>query len=65
LRGRTVSEELLKIPHFGPSLIHWLQLLGSQQHSQNGDLSTSVSTWGPENSLAEVNLESAGGDKRL
>jgi hypothetical protein len=32
LRGHTVSEKLLKIPLFGPPLIHQLQLLGSQQH---------------------------------
>jgi hypothetical protein len=36
LRGRTVSEKLLKIPLFGPSLIHQLRLLGSQQHPQSG-----------------------------
>jgi len=60
LRSRTVSENLLKIPLFGPSLIHQLRLLGSQQHPQIGVLLTSVSTWGIENSLAEINLESTG-----
>jgi len=34
LCGRTVSEKLPKIPVFGPSLIHQLRLLGSQQHRQ-------------------------------
>ena len=61
LRGRTVSEMLPKIPLFGPSLIHQLRLLGSQQHPQSGVLLTSFSTWGTENSLAEINLESMGG----
>ena len=60
LCGRTVSEKLLKIPHFGPSLIRQLRLLGSQQHPQSGVLLTSFSTWGTENSLAEINLESTG-----
>jgi len=32
---RTVSEKLLKIPLFGPSVIHQLRLLGSQQHPQS------------------------------
>jgi len=59
LRGGTVSEKLLKIPLFGP-LIHQLRLLGSQQHLRNGVLLTSVSTWGTENSLVEINLESTG-----
>ena len=40
LRGRTVSEELPKIPLFGPSLIHQLRLLGSQQHPPSGVLLT-------------------------
>jgi hypothetical protein len=62
LRGRTVSEKLPKIPLFGASLIPPLLLLGSQQHPQIGVLLTSFSTWGTENSLAEINLES-GGDK--
>jgi hypothetical protein len=31
LFGRTVSEKLPKIPLFGPSLNHQLQLFGSQQ----------------------------------
>jgi len=68
LRGRTVSEKLLKISPFGPSLIHQLRLLGFQKHPQSGVLLTSFSTWGTENSLAEINLESTGGggsDKRL
>jgi hypothetical protein len=60
LHDRTVSEKLLKIPLFGPSLINELQLLGSQQHPQNGVLSTSFSTWGTENSLVEINLERQG-----
>jgi len=38
LRGRTVSEKLPKIPLVGPSLIHQVQLLGSQQHPQSGVL---------------------------
>jgi hypothetical protein len=65
LRGGTVSEKLPKIPLFGPSLIHRLRLIGSQQHPQSGVLLTSFSTWGTENSLAEINLESMGGDKGL
>ena len=65
LRGPTISEKLPKIPLFGPSLIHQLRLLGSQQHPQSGVLLTSFSTWGTENSLAEINLESTGGDKEL
>ena len=60
LRGSTVSEKLPKIPLFGPSLIHQLWLLGSQQHLQSGLLLTSFSTWGTENSLAKINLESTG-----
>jgi hypothetical protein len=60
LRFRAVSEKLPKIPLFGPSLIHQLRLLGSQQHPQSGLLLTSFSTWGTENNLAEINLESAG-----
>jgi len=65
LRGLTVSEKLPKIPLFGSSLIHQLRLLGSQQHPQSGILLTSFSTWGTENILAEINLESTGGDKGL
>jgi len=61
LRSHTVSEKLLKIPLFGPSLIHQLWLLGSQQHMQSGVLLTSFSTWGTENSLSEINLESTKG----
>jgi hypothetical protein len=64
LCGRTVSEKLPKIPLFGPSLIHQLWLLGSQQHVQSGVL-TSFSTWGTENSLVEINLESMGDDRGL
>jgi hypothetical protein len=60
LRGRRVSEKLPKIPLIGPSLIHQLRVLGSQQHPQSGVLLTSFSTWGIENGLAEINLESAG-----
>jgi hypothetical protein len=60
LRGRTISEKIPKIPLFEPSLIHHLQLLGSQQHLQSGVLVTTFSTWGTENSLAETNLESKG-----
>jgi hypothetical protein len=56
LRGRTVSEELSKILLFRPSLIHQLRLLGSQQQLQSGEILTSFSTWGTENSLAEINL---------
>jgi hypothetical protein len=65
LRGRTASEKLSKILLFGTSLIYQLRLLGSQQHPQSGDLLTSFSTWGTENSLAEINLESTVGDKGL
>jgi hypothetical protein len=36
LRGRAVSENIPKIPLFGPSLIHQLRLLRSQQHPQSG-----------------------------
>jgi hypothetical protein len=61
LRGCTFSEKLLKVPAFGTSLINQLQPLGSQQHLQSGVLLTSFSTWGTENSLAEINLESTGG----
>ena len=50
----------LKILLFGPSLIHQLRLLGSQQHPQSGVLLTTFSTWGTENSLGERNLESTG-----
>jgi len=65
LRGRTISEKLPKIPLFGPSLIRQLRLLRSQQHPQNGARLTSFATWGTENSLAEINLESTVGDKGL
>jgi hypothetical protein len=60
LHGHTFFENLPKIPLFGPSLINQLRLLGSQQHPQNGALLTSFSTWGTENSLAEINMESTG-----
>jgi hypothetical protein len=60
LYGSTVSEKLLKTPLFGPSLINQLRLLVSQQHPQSGVLLTSFSTWGTENSLVEINLESMG-----
>ena len=65
LRGRTVSEKLPKISLFGPSFIHQLRLLGSQQHSQSGVLLTSFSPWGIENNLAEIILESTGRGKGL
>jgi hypothetical protein len=60
LGGCTVSEKLLKISLYGPSLIHQLWFLGSQQYPQSGVILTSFSTWGTENSLAEINLESTG-----
>jgi hypothetical protein len=65
LCGRTVFEKLLKIPPVVPSLLHRLQLLGSQQHLQSGALRTSFSTWGTENSLAEINLDITGSVKGL
>jgi hypothetical protein len=40
-----------------------MRLLGSRQHPQSGVLITSFSTWGRENGLAEINLESTGDDK--
>jgi len=64
-RGPTVSEKQLKTPLFRLSLIHQLWLLGSQQHPQSGVLLTSCSTWGTDNSLAEINLDSTGGYKGL
>jgi len=54
-----------KFLFFGHSLIHQLWFLGSQQHTQSGVLLTSFSTWETENGLAEINLESTGGDKGL
>jgi hypothetical protein len=60
LRGRTVYEKLPKTPPFGPSLFHLLRLLGSQQHPYRGVLLASFSTWGTENSLAEINLVNTG-----
>jgi hypothetical protein len=65
LRGRTISGELSKIPLFGTSLIHRLRLLGFQQHPQSGVLLTLFSTWGTENGLAEINLDSTYCDKGL
>jgi hypothetical protein len=65
LCGRTVFEMLPKIPLFGTSLIDQLRLLGSQQHPQSGVLLISFSTWGTENSLAEINLEFTGSDQGL
>jgi len=65
LHGLTVSEKLPKIPPFGSYLIHQLQLLGSLQHPQSGVLLNSFSTSETEDSLAEINLESTGGNKRL
>jgi hypothetical protein len=65
LCGCTVSEKLPEIPLFGPSLIHLLWLLRSQQHPQIRVLITSFSTWEIENSLAQINLESTGADKGL
>jgi hypothetical protein len=50
LRRRAVSEKLPKI------------LLGSQQHLQIGVILSSCSNWGRENRLAEINLDSTGGD---
>jgi hypothetical protein len=60
-----VSEKLLKIYLFEPSLIHQLRLLGSQQHRQSGVLVASFSTWETENRLAEINLENTRDDKGL
>jgi len=54
-----------KFLFFWPSLIHQLRLLGSQQHPQSWVLLTLFGTWGTENSLAEINMESTGGDKGL
>ena len=65
LHGRTVSEKLPKIHLFGSSLIHQLRLLRSQKHPPSGVLLTSFSIWGTENSLAEIHLESTGGDNGL
>jgi hypothetical protein len=61
LRCRIVSEKLPKIPLFGPSLIHQLRRLGSQQHPEIGALLTSFLTWGSENNLAEKYLDITGG----
>jgi hypothetical protein len=54
-----------KIPPLGPSLSHQLGLLGSQQHPQNGVPLTSFSTWGTENNLPGMNLESTADGKEL
>jgi hypothetical protein len=43
MRGRAVSEKLPKIPLFGPSLIHLLRLLGSQQHPPSAAFCTNTS----------------------
>jgi len=59
LRGRTISEKLPKITLFGPSLIHQQWLLESQSFQ------LLFSSWGTGNDLAEMNLESTGGDKGL
>jgi hypothetical protein len=60
LGGRSVSEKLLKIPLFEPSLIHQLRLIGYQQHQQSRALLTSFLTWRTDNSLAKINLENTG-----
>jgi len=60
MRCLTFSEKLPKFSLFGPSLIHQLRLLGSQQHPQSGVFLTSFSTRERENSLSEINLESTG-----
>jgi hypothetical protein len=65
LRCRGISEKLPKIPLFGPSLNHHLRLLRSQQHPQIEGILNSFSTWGTENSLAEISLESTGDDNGL
>jgi hypothetical protein len=65
LCSHEVSGNRLKVSVFGPSLIHQLWLLGSQQHPQNGALLTSFSTLETENSLAEINLENTGDDEGL
>jgi hypothetical protein len=63
LRCHAVSEKLPKISPFRPDFILHFLLIRSQQHPQIGVLFTSFSTWGTENSLMEINLESTGGDK--
>jgi len=63
LHSCTVSEKLPKMALFGPSLIYQSGLLGSQQHPYSGVLLTSLSTWGTENRLAEINLDSRWSDK--
>jgi len=39
--------------------------LDLKQHPQRGVLLSSFSTWGTENSLVEINLNSTGGDNGL
>ena len=51
LWGHRFSEKLPTIPLFGPTLIHQLRLLGSQQHPQRGVLF--IFNLGTENILAE------------
>ena len=48
---------------FWTFLIYQLRLLGSQQHLRSGVLLPSFSSWGTENSPAEINLGSTRGDK--
>ena len=57
--------KLPKIHILGPSLIRQVRVLESQQHPQCGVLLTSFSTWGTENSLRGINLESKGSDMGL
>jgi len=56
-------KSLRKFPFLYSVLTDRLRLLGSQQHPQSGVLLASFSTWGTENSLAEINLESTEDDK--
>ena len=65
LWGRTLFENLPKIPLFGPCLIHQVRVFGSQQHPQIGHPIISFSTWGTENRLAEINLQGTGSEKGL
>jgi hypothetical protein len=53
-----ISDKSPKFPLLGIYLIH--QFICSQQYPQSGVFLTSFSTWGTENSLAEINLESTG-----
>jgi hypothetical protein len=61
LRGRTDSEKLQKIPFF------WTFINSSVSASWISATSAihSFLTRGTENNLAEINLESTGGDKGL